>query len=66
MKQKFPKTYQDICLYSEVCHTLANYNYRLPSRRFIQELFQDVNFEQVWFWAIKEIFTESILVILWK
>ena len=47
LKQKFPSAFQDVCLYSEVCSLLANYTFRLTSRRFIQEMFMDVNFDQV-------------------
>ncbi|XP_072272719.1 rapamycin-insensitive companion of mTOR isoform X2 [Pyxicephalus adspersus] len=44
IKEKFPQAFDDICLYSEVSHLLAHCTFRLPSRRFIQELFQDVQF----------------------
>ncbi|XP_034152350.1 rapamycin-insensitive companion of mTOR isoform X4 [Esox lucius] len=44
IKEKFPYAFDDICLYSEVSHLLAHSMFRLPSRRFIQELFQDVHF----------------------
>ncbi|XP_036382233.1 rapamycin-insensitive companion of mTOR [Megalops cyprinoides] len=44
IKEKFPYAFDDICLYSEVSHLLAHCMFRLPSRRFIQELFQDVQF----------------------
>ncbi|XP_072310238.1 LOW QUALITY PROTEIN: rapamycin-insensitive companion of mTOR-like [Eucyclogobius newberryi] len=44
IKEKFPYAFDDICLYSEVSHLLAHCTFRLPSRRFIQELFQDVPF----------------------
>nr|XP_006000410.1 PREDICTED: rapamycin-insensitive companion of mTOR [Latimeria chalumnae] len=44
IKEKFPHAFDDICLYSEVSHLLAHCTFRLPSRRFIQELFQDVQF----------------------
>ena len=44
IKEKFPYAFDDICLYSEVSHLLAYCMFRLPSRRFIQELFQDVPF----------------------
>ncbi|KAK7895780.1 hypothetical protein WMY93_021105 [Mugilogobius chulae] len=44
IKEKFPYTFDDICLYSEVSYLLAHCTFRLPSRRFIQELFQDVSF----------------------
>ncbi|XP_061116623.1 rapamycin-insensitive companion of mTOR isoform X2 [Conger conger] len=44
IKEKFPYAFDDICLYSEVSYLLAHCLFRLPSRRFIQELFQDVQF----------------------
>ncbi|MBN3318173.1 RICTR protein, partial [Atractosteus spatula] len=47
IKEKFPYAFDDICLYSEVSHLLAHCMFRLPSRRFIQELFQDVQFTPV-------------------
>lgn len=47
IKEKFPYAFDDICLYSEVSHLLAHCMFRLTSRRFIQELFQDVQFMAV-------------------
>lgn len=47
IKEKFPYAFDDICLYSEVSHLLAHCMFRLTSRRFIQELFQDVQFMPV-------------------
>ncbi|KAM7147671.1 rapamycin-insensitive companion of mTOR isoform 7-T13 [Molossus nigricans] len=47
IKEKYPQTFDDICLYSEVSHLLAHCTFRLPCRRFIQELFQDVQFVQM-------------------
>nr|XP_057925788.1 rapamycin-insensitive companion of mTOR-like isoform X4 [Doryrhamphus excisus] len=44
IKEKFAYAFDDICLYSEVSHLLAHCMFRLTSRRFIQELFQDVQF----------------------
>ncbi|XP_062867230.1 rapamycin-insensitive companion of mTOR [Trichomycterus rosablanca] len=44
IKEKFSYAFDDICLYSEVCYLLAHCMFRLTSRRFIQELFQDVQF----------------------
>nr|XP_021332070.1 rapamycin-insensitive companion of mTOR isoform X1 [Danio rerio] len=44
IKEKFPYAFDDICLYSEVSFLLASCTFRLASRRFIQELFQDVQF----------------------
>ncbi|KAI2651398.1 Rapamycin-insensitive companion of mTOR [Labeo rohita] len=43
-EEKFPYAFDDICLYSEVSYLLAHCMFRLASRRFIQELFQDVQF----------------------
>ena len=45
MKQKYPQSFQDICLYSEVCSYLASNTYRLCSRRFLQELFLDLDYD---------------------
>ncbi|XP_044520205.1 rapamycin-insensitive companion of mTOR isoform X3 [Gracilinanus agilis] len=47
IKEKFPQAFDDICLYSEVSYLLSHCTFRLPSRRFIQELFQDVQFLQM-------------------
>lgn len=47
LKQRYPKGFQDLCLYSEVCLQLEAYNFRLPARRFIQEIFQDINYQPV-------------------
>ncbi|CAJ1070974.1 rapamycin-insensitive companion of mTOR-like [Xyrichtys novacula] len=44
IKEKFPSAFDDVCLYSEVSFLLARCSFRLTSRRFIQELFQDVPF----------------------
>ncbi|XP_050401999.1 rapamycin-insensitive companion of mTOR [Patella vulgata] len=43
LKQKFPKTFQDLCFYSEVGHILATYSFRLGARRFTQELFEELD-----------------------
>ncbi|KAJ8394304.1 hypothetical protein AAFF_G00047110 [Aldrovandia affinis] len=48
IKEKFPHAFDDICLYSEVSLLLAHCMFRLPSRRFIQELFQDVQFSPMY------------------
>ncbi|TRY71427.1 hypothetical protein DNTS_011668 [Danionella cerebrum] len=44
IKEKFPYAFDDICLYSEVSFLLSTCTFRLASRRFIQELFQDLQF----------------------
>ncbi|XP_075155173.1 rapamycin-insensitive companion of Tor isoform X2 [Haematobia irritans] len=45
LKQKHPASFQDICLYSEVCRTLGRCSYRMNARRFLQELFLDLDFD---------------------
>lgn len=45
MKQQCPVIFKDLCFYSEVCQLMSHFSFRLSSRRFIQELFMDVNFE---------------------
>ncbi|XP_055600389.1 rapamycin-insensitive companion of mTOR isoform X2 [Uranotaenia lowii] len=45
LKQKHASAFQDICLYSDVCQQLGRNTYRLGSRRFLQELFLDLDFE---------------------
>jgi rapamycin-insensitive companion of mTOR len=44
MKQKYPQSFQDVCLYSEVCKYMGSCNYRMTIRRFIQEIFFDLSF----------------------
>lgn len=45
LKQKHSNSFQDICLYSEVSKILGRSTFRMPARRFIQELFVDLNFD---------------------
>lgn len=47
LKQKYPQSFQDICLYSEVCKGMSSCSYRMTVRRFIQEIFLDLNYEQL-------------------
>lgn len=47
LKRKFGPVFQyDLGLYSEVCHQLAKYNFRLHARRFLQELFLEITMTQ--------------------
>lgn len=43
-KQKYPLIFQDICIYSDVCKMLSETSFRLGPRRFIQDLFMEVDF----------------------
>ena len=48
LKQKHPQIFTDLCLYSEVCLLLSEYSFRLFSRRFLQELFMDIDFSELY------------------
>lgn len=45
LKQKYPKDFQDFCLYSEVCRRISSCSYRFHVRRFIQELFYGIEID---------------------
>lgn len=45
LKQKYPKDFQDFCLYSEVCRRVSSCSYRFHVRRFIQELFYGIEID---------------------
>uniref|UniRef100_A0A8C4F1B2 Rapamycin-insensitive companion of mTOR n=1 Tax=Dicentrarchus labrax TaxID=13489 RepID=A0A8C4F1B2_DICLA len=61
IKEKFPYAFDDVCLYSEVSYLLAHCMFRLASRRFIQELFQDVPFVPVRRKVLSNRFLELII-----
>lgn len=44
IKQRHPQYFQDVCFYSEVCKALSANSYSLNARRFLQELFLDVDY----------------------
>lgn len=44
IKQKHPHFFQNICLYSDVCTALTQNTYRFASRKFLQEIFTDVDY----------------------
>ncbi|CAH1244150.1 RICTOR [Branchiostoma lanceolatum] len=48
LKEKLPNAFDDTYLYCEVAHLLSEYTFWLPARRFIQELFQDAAFSEVY------------------
>ncbi|XP_041475993.1 rapamycin-insensitive companion of mTOR-like isoform X2 [Lytechinus variegatus] len=47
LREKFPRAFERTCLFSDVMNLLATSSYRLSSRRFIQELFQEVHFHEL-------------------
>ena len=48
-------TLQDICLFSDVAVRLGSNTYRMPARRFLQELFLDSTFEAVSYYKKKKL-----------
>lgn len=46
MKQRHPSIFQDACLYSEVCKAISRNSYRSSARRFLQEMFYDVDYSK--------------------
>lgn len=61
LKNKQPHAFQDICLYSEVCRALGSNTYRPGARRFIQEIFYDLDFD-CFFIESNEILTRKELL----
>lgn len=61
LKNKQPHAFQDICLYSEVCKALGKNTYRPGARRFIQEIFYDLDFD-CFFIESNEILTRKELL----
>ncbi|XP_057305998.1 rapamycin-insensitive companion of mTOR-like isoform X2 [Hydractinia symbiolongicarpus] len=47
LRSRFPWAFQDLCLYSQVMERLGMYSFRLTMRRFIQALFEGVNYSLI-------------------
>ncbi|XP_043502898.1 rapamycin-insensitive companion of mTOR isoform X2 [Polistes fuscatus] len=48
LRQKYPEKFQDACLFSDVASRLGSSSYRIPARRFLQELFLDSSFDALY------------------
>ncbi|XP_011330376.1 rapamycin-insensitive companion of mTOR isoform X2 [Ooceraea biroi] len=48
LRQRYPERFQDTCLFSDVAARLSSCTYRMPARRFLQELFLDSPFEALY------------------
>lgn len=44
LKQRYSYSFQNVCLYSEVSNILGCFSFRPSARRFIQEIFYDIDF----------------------
>lgn len=53
IKQKHPHFFRNICLYSDVCTSLSQNTYRFSSRRFLQEIFSDIDYSAFYNEAIE-------------
>ena len=47
LQRKWPDIFTDICLYSDVCLLMSQFQFRASSRRIIQELFSELNYTEV-------------------
>ena len=48
-----------ICFYADVCCLLAQFQFRAGTRKFIQELFVELNFTEMYSEAVKFLQPES-------
>ncbi|XP_043466868.1 rapamycin-insensitive companion of mTOR [Leptopilina heterotoma] len=48
LRQRHPEKFQNVCIFSEVSARLGNNTYRIPARRFLQELFLDSSFDALY------------------
>jgi hypothetical protein len=46
-KESRPQIFDNICLYSEVCHILTLSSVRVAAQRFLHDLFSDCQFQKV-------------------
>lgn len=47
LKQRHANVFQDVCLFSDMCAILSSMTFRLAARRFLQELFLDLDFSNL-------------------
>lgn len=59
IKQRHPQYFQDVCFYSEICKALSSNSYSLNARRFLQELFLDVDYTLFYHEAVDIINTKK-------
>lgn len=62
MKEKRPDVFDSISLYNSVLQVMSEYSFRLTTRRFVQELFQDIKFTEVGGLAFLVLFVNNILI----
>ncbi|XP_055313742.1 rapamycin-insensitive companion of mTOR isoform X2 [Sitodiplosis mosellana] len=64
IKQKHPHFFRNMCLYSDICVTLSQNTYRFSSRKFLQEIFVDVDYSTFYADAFEVIAKKKALLEL--
>jgi len=59
LQRRCPELFTDLCFYADVCALLASFQFRATSRRFIQELFTELNFDEMYSEAVKFLENQS-------
>jgi len=52
LQRKWPQIFSDLCFFSDVCCLLSQFQFRSSSRKFIQELFLELNVDQIYLEAV--------------
>ena len=60
LQRRWPDIFTDVCLYSDVCLLMSQFQFRASSRRIIQEIFSEINYIEVK--AYKILFTTDEMV----
>lgn len=47
LREQHSDLFESVCLYSDVSCLLASYSFSVATRRFVQDLFMDVDFSDV-------------------
>lgn len=63
IKQKHPHFFRSICLYSDVCIALSQNTYRFSSRKFLQEIFADVDYSSFYADAFEIVAKKKALLL---
>ncbi|XP_046679270.1 rapamycin-insensitive companion of mTOR-like isoform X3 [Homalodisca vitripennis] len=48
LKQQYSDVFNDVCVYSDICAIMASASLKITSRRFLQELFLDAPFSEIY------------------
>ena len=59
LQRRWPELFTSLCFYADVCCLLAQFQFRAGTRKFIQELFVELNFTEMYSEAVKFLQPES-------